>query len=216
MFIDYGSETYNFTLSIDGDTLHVTTFTDYADNSGRADETHEDDFSKEVYSFPESKQIVFYHFDRPPYHGRVGAIRTPIFLFSAALDEPYISDTAADLRTALEFILQDERNEWVSSNLEIVDVTFRDGHAVMVLQGEYSGESDEALSAASIQILLTVFANPAVQTAVVTLNGDTIGNLGISSSTNARPADYVYTRAEMEAYLMEHYYSFEWGEFLDR
>ena len=216
MIIDSRSETYNFTLSLNVDILHVTTFIDYTDNSGRADETHEDEFHKEVPSFPVSEQIVFYHFDMPPYHGRLGAIRTPIFLFSADSEEPYTSNTASDLRTAVELVLQDERNGWISSDLEIVGVTFRDGHADMVLQGEYSGESDEVLSAARMQILLTVFANPSVQTAAVTLNGDTIGNLGVSSSTNARPADYVYTRAEMETYLIEHDYSFEYGEFLDR
>ena len=62
-----------------------------------------------------------------------------ILLFPASSDEPYTSDTAADLRTALELVLQHERNGWISSDLEIVDVTFRDGHADMVLQGEYSG-----------------------------------------------------------------------------
>jgi hypothetical protein len=216
MIIESGSETYNFTLSLDGDILHVTTFTDYTENSGRADMTQEDDFRKEVYSLPVSEQIVFYHFDSPPYQDRLGAVRTPIFLFQAFADEPYTSATVADLRRALEFALQDERNEWISSDLEILDVTFRDGHADIVLQGEYSGESDEVLNAARMQILLTVFANPSVQTATVTLNEDTIGNLGVSSSTDARPADYVYTRAEMETYMMEHYYSFEWGEFLDR
>lgn len=44
----------------------------------------------------------------------------------------------------------------------------------------------------------------------------TIGNLGVSISTNAKAADYVYTRAEMETYLKEHVYSLEYGEFLDR
>ena len=206
MIIDSGSETYNFTLSLNGDTLHVTTFTDYTDNSGRADQTLEDDYRKEVPSFPVSEQIVFYHFERGAAHGRVGGVRTLIFLFTTASEKPYTSDTAADLRTALEFVLKDERNGWISSDLEIVDVTFRDGHAGIGLQGEYSGESDDVLSAARMQILLTVFANPSVQTAIVTLNGDTIGNLGVSSSTNAKPVDYVYTRAEMETYLKEHAY----------
>jgi hypothetical protein len=216
MFIASGSATYNFTLSLNGDTLHVTTFTDYTENSGIADMTHEGDFRKEVPSFPVSEQIVFYHFERGLHHGRVGGVRTPILLFTTASEEPYTSDTAADLGTALEIVLHDERNGWIGSDLEIVDVTLRDGHADMVLQGEYFGESDEVLGAARMQILLTVFANPSVQTAAVTLNGDTIGNLGIPSSTNAKPADYVYTRAEMETYLIEHYYSFEYGEFLDR
>ena len=207
MFSDHGSATYNYTLSSNGDTLHVTTFMDYTDNSGSADETLEDDFRKLVPSFPVSEQIVFYYFVQGAFHFvPEGSVLTPILLFPAASDEPYTSDTAADLQTALELVLHDERNGWTSSDLEIVDVTFRDGHADMVLQGEYFGEREEVLSAASMQVLLTVFANPSVQTAAVTLNGDTIGNLGVSSSTNAEPADYVYTRAEMETYLKEHAY----------
>jgi hypothetical protein len=110
MSFDYESLTY-LTLSLDGDVLHVTTFIDYTDNSSRADRTFEDVFVKDALpSFPESEQIIFYHFERPPYHGRVGAIRTPIFLFLAESEAPYTSDTAADLRTALELVLQDERN----------------------------------------------------------------------------------------------------------
>ena len=205
MFYDYGSEEYNITLSLNGDTLHVTTFIHYTDNSGRADETLEYEFRKQVYSFPLSEQIVFYYFVQGGFHFvPEGSVLTPILLFTASSDEPYTSDTAADLRTALELVLQHERNGWEGSDLEIIDVTLRNGHADIVLQGEYFGESDKVLSAASLQILLTVFANPSVQTAAVTLNGDTIGNLGVSSSTNAKPADYVYTRAEIETYLKEH------------
>jgi hypothetical protein len=76
------------------------------------------------------------------------------------------------------------------------------------LQGEYSGEREDVLNAARIQILLTVFSNPSVQSAAVTLNEDTIGNLGVSSSADASPADYVYTRAEMELYLQAHSYMY--------
>ena len=214
MSIDYGEATYTITLSLNGDILHVTTFTDYTDNSGIADETHEDEFHKDVPSFPESEQIVFYRWGGG--HNPTVGVRTPMLLVIDTSDETYTSDTAADLWTALELVLQNERNGWISSDLEIVDVTFRDGHADLVLQGEYSAESDEVLSAASTQILLTVFVNPAVQTAAVTLIGDTIGNLGVSSSTNAKPADYVYTRAEMETYLKEHAYSLEFELFFGR
>ena len=215
MIIDSGSETYNFTISLNGDTLHVTTFIDYTDNSGIADETHEQKFSKEVPSFPVFEQIGFYHFFLPQ-RPNPWAVRTPILLLSASSDKLYTSDTAADLRTALELVLHHDRNDWISSDLEIVDLTFRNGHADIVMEGEYSGESDEVLVAARMQILLTVFANPAVKSAAVTLNGGTIGNLGVSSSTDAKPADYVYTRAEIETYWIEHAYSLEWGEFLDR
>jgi hypothetical protein len=218
MFMDYGEATYNITLSIDGEILYVTTLIHYTDNSGRADSTSEYEFRKQVPSFPASERIAFYRFFAGPRQGRIPTVgvRTPMLLVAAFSDEPYTSDAAADLRAALELVLQDEGNGWSSRDLEIVDVTFRNGHADVVLQGEYSGESDEVLSAASTQILLTVFANPSVQTAAVTLNGDTIGNLGISSSTDARPADYVYTRAEMETYLKEHAYSLEYEVFFNK
>jgi hypothetical protein len=48
--------------------------------------------------------------------------------------------------------------------------------------------------------LLTVFANPAVQNAAIWLNNDTIGNL--ASSDSRKPANYVFTRAEIETYLI--------------
>lgn len=46
MAIDYGAETYNITLSVNGDTLHVTTLIHFTDNSGRADSTAEYEFRK--------------------------------------------------------------------------------------------------------------------------------------------------------------------------
>ena len=118
----------------------------------------------------------------------------------------YSPDTAVNLRAALEAVLNDDRNGWISSNLKIVDVTFGNGHANVVLQGEYFGVGDVTLIAASMQILMTVFANATVQTATITLNGDTIGNLGVSNSMNAKPADYVFNRSEIETFMNEHVY----------
>lgn len=115
-------------------------------------------------------------------------------------------DTAANLRAVLKAVLKDGRNGWISSELEIVAVTFDKGHANVVLQGEYFGVGDVTLIAASMQILMTVFANASVQTATITLNGDTIGNLGVSNSMNARPADYVFQRSEIETYMNGHAY----------
>lgn len=118
------------------------------------------------------------------------------------------SEPAADLKSALEVALQDSRNGWMGDKLEIVSLTFNEGHADILLQGEYFGVGDVTLIAASQQILLTVFANANVQTATVTLNGDTVGNMGVSNSMNAKSADYVFTRAEIEAYMNEHVYVF--------
>jgi hypothetical protein len=90
--------------------------------------------------------------------------------------------------------------------VEIVDVTFGEGHAGVVLQDEYFCVGDITLIAARMQILMTVFANPPVQTVFVTRNGDTMGNLGISNRMNARPADYVFSQAEIETFINEHVY----------
>jgi hypothetical protein len=46
MILDRGFVIRNFTLSLNGDTLHVTTFSHYTDNSGRPDMTVEEDFRK--------------------------------------------------------------------------------------------------------------------------------------------------------------------------
>ena len=59
-----------------------------------------------------------------------------------------------------------------------------------------------------MQILLTVFAHPAVQTAAVSLNEDTIANLGISDYRDAKPNDYVFTRLEIETYRKEYAYGY--------
>jgi hypothetical protein len=162
---------------------------------------------------PLSERIIYYylveHAENPIPQGAIHA-RFSLIAPTYA-DETYTSDTAADLRTALELVLHDERNDWLQGGLEaeIVDVTVRNGHAQVLLQGRYStGDSSRyvPLAEASMQILLTVFANPTVETAAISLNDDTIGNLGISDSSEAKPANYVFTRAEMETYLKEQAY----------
>jgi hypothetical protein len=158
-------------------------------------------------SIPLSKRIVYYYFvkseENPIPEGTVVAVLPLAPTYS---DETYTSDTAADLRSALGIVLHDNRNIWISSDLEIANVTFRNGHADVVLQGKYFGMGGAVLEAASRQILLTVFANPSVQTATISLNEDTIWNLGVSREDNAKPDDYVYTRVEIEAFIKEHAY----------
>ena len=161
-------------------------------------------------SLPTSDKVVYYYFvdiakDIPP-EGSVVIIPDAYILAPTLSGKIYGPDAANNLRTALEDVLNDGRNGWISSNLEIVDVTIDNGHADVVLQGDYFGVGDVTLIAASMQILMTVFAHPSVQTATVTLNGDTIGNLGVSQSMNAKPADYVFTRAEIDAFINEHAY----------
>jgi len=156
------------------------------------------------------ERIIYYYFvpvEEAAYPEGSVVIMPDTYILAPVLSESaYDPDTATDLRTALAAMLRDERNGWTSTNLEIVEVTFNVGHAGVVLQGEYFGVGSVTLIAARMQILLTIFANPAVQTATVTLNGDTIGNLGISHSLEAKPTDYVFTRSEIEVYAAENMY----------
>ena len=166
-------------------------------------------------SIPRSERIIYYHdIDFHPLKPvPEGTVWGASYIAPTYADETYTSDTAADLRTALEIVLHDERNDWIGQSLdaEIADITFRFGHAKVLLQGEYflAGPPHlrySWLEAPRIQILLTVFANPAVQTAAISLNDDTIANLGVSESRDLKPANYVFTRAEIETYLKEHAY----------
>ena len=160
-------------------------------------------------SIPLSERIVYYYLVRSENPIPEGAVLAAHLLAPTYADETYTSDTAADLRTALQIVQHDGRNSWGAFGVqaEIVDVTFRFGHAKVLLQGEYaSAHPSAAPETPRMQILLTVFANPAVQTAAVSFNEDTIANLGVSESGDAKPANYVFTRAEIEAYLKEHAY----------
>jgi hypothetical protein len=167
-------------------------------------------------SIPLSERIVYYYRVRDRETPiPEGAVRAAYLLAPTYADETYTSDTAADLRTALDIVWHDERNRWAGPDFEpeIVDITFRSGHAEVRLQGEYSiGEPSASRDVYGpfvdrrMLILLTVFANPAVQTAAVWLNDDTIGNLAISDRKDAKPANYVFRRAEIETYLKENAY----------
>jgi hypothetical protein len=160
-----------------------------------------------VTSVSPGDRIVFYTFvpltEAAFPEGSVVIMPETYILAPQLSESAYTPDTAADLRVALKAVLSDERNGWISSDVEIVSVAFSRGHADVVLQGEYYGVGSVTLIAARMQILLTIFANLAIETATVTLNGDTIGNLGIAHSLEAKVADYVFTRAEIEAFMAE-------------
>jgi hypothetical protein len=162
-------------------------------------------------SIPLSERIVYYYpmwtAENPIPEGTIHAIH----LFAPAYtDETFTSDTVADLKTALEIILhEDSRRVWYTSDLEIVDVTFRNGHADVVLQGESFAAGDAQPCAGSLQILMTVFANPAVRTAAVTLNEHAIGRLCIFRGGDPPiipTVNGVYARADIETYMKENAY----------
>jgi hypothetical protein len=162
-------------------------------------------------SIPLSERIVYYYPVWSENPIPEGTIRAGFLFAPAYTDETFTSDTAADITRALEIILhEDSRRVWGTSDLEIVEVTFRNGHAAVVLQGETTAAGDSQPCAGGLQILMTVFANPSVQTAAVSLNGGTtIGNLcffGPPTPPIIPHVNGVYARADIEAYMKENAY----------
>ena len=161
-------------------------------------------------SLPVSERIVYYYFVKAAGgtfpDGSVVVMQNMYVLAPEPSAAAQTRDPVTDLRTALQSVLTDERNIWDGSKLEIIKITFDGGHVDIILQGEYFGVAPVTLGAARMQILLTVFANTAVQTVAVTLNGDTFANIDVSSSRDAKPADHVFTRAEVETFISENLY----------
>jgi hypothetical protein len=155
-----------------------------------------------------TEPIVYYYFwdklENIPPEGSIVILPDELILSPARLDDLYGPDPASNLHTALNAVINDSRNQWTSSSLEISDITVNDGHADVVLQGDYFGAGDIVLIAARIQILTTIFADPSVQSATVRLNEKNIANLGISNSQEAQPDDYAYTRDEIENFMADH------------
>jgi len=115
-------------------------------------------------------------------------------------------DPVTNINSTLRAMIDDARNVWTSDNLGITSITLNNGAAHVALEGDIFGAGDIVLIAAREQIILTVFAEQAVQSALITLNGENIANLGVSSG-NGKPADFAYTRADIEAFLAENAYS---------
>lgn len=157
-----------------------------------------------------AEPIVYYTFwnkaENIPPEGSFVILPNELILSPTQLDTQYSADTTSNLHSALNAVINDARNQWTSSSLDISGITINDGHADVVLQGDYFGAGDIILIAARVQILMTIFADPSVQSATVTLNEKNIANLGISNSQEAKPDDYDYTRGEIENLMADHIY----------
>lgn len=116
------------------------------------------------------------------------------------------ADTASDLTTALLLMIRDARNDWSGSNMGVTSVNFNGGRAEVALEGDVSVAGDIQLIALRYQILLTIFAEPGVQSAMVTLNGKNIANLGSSFGPAAQAEETAYSRAEIETFMAENAY----------
>jgi hypothetical protein len=154
--------------------------------------------------------IVYYYYvpveDNAYPEGSVVIMADTLVLAPTASSFTRSADTPSDLTTALLLMLRDRRNDWSGNNMGVSSVNFNSGRADVALQGDVSVAGDIQLIALRFQILLTVFAEPGVQSALVTLNGKNISNLGVSNAMYADPEDYTYPRAEIETFMAENSY----------
>lgn len=153
------------------------------------------------------RPIVYYYFadvnSKPLPEMCVAVLPNILILAPALSDVPRSSDTTANITSGLQAVIDDRRNTWAGEDLAVANVTFSNGSADVTLRGRITGPGDIVLIAARMQILLTIFAESQVQTAIVTISGENIANLGISRESEARQAQYQYTRGDIENFIME-------------
>jgi hypothetical protein len=148
----------------------------------------------------EQDPIAYYTFVQSPdpaLAGSVVIIPGELALVPITVPVARGDDVAGNIETALTAMLNDTANLWSSTDLIINGVTFNEGLATVRMTGDITAVGGAILSATGTQFILTVFLEPGVESAIITLNDETIGNLGISHSSQARPADTVYTRADV-------------------
>lgn len=176
---------------------------DQADQQDAPVETVETD---EVAEVAPTSDIVYYRFSNaddvlPLPEGSITILEGEPEELLALVPEKITVDGQLDpvqsLSAALREVIACEGNKWTSEDLGIGNVSLEDGHAVVELDGTITGAGGIILVATRIQIVSTVFAEPSVQTATVTLNGECIANLGISHESEARAPDYRYIREEV-------------------
>lgn len=160
-----------------------------------------------------ARYIVYYYFASIPGNtfpaGSVEILPDQLILSPNLSEVGFNTDPVTNVYSGLTVMISDPRNVWTTDNLSVQlnNMEFDQGHMIVPLEGDIYGTGDIVLIAARWQILMSVFAaDEAVQSATVTLNGESIGNLGTSHDGEAKPADYVYTREEVQTFMAENAY----------
>lgn len=189
-----------------GETAEQGSTADDADSTG-VDPTGAvalpDDSTAMVEPVEASSSPVYYRFaaegERPEPEAVVTIQEGILVLVPVELAVDITTEPSARIRAALEAVIGDPGNPWTGESLGVESASIEDGHATVELQGSIMAPGDIVLVAARTQILLTVFAEPEVQTATITLNDECMANIGASHESELLPPDHVFTRADAEA-----------------
>jgi hypothetical protein len=172
-------------------------------NSGQQSEAISMNFPSEEVLSPEP--LVYYYFIESTYSnlpaGSVIVLPEILALAPAQSEIAWVSVSSINIGSSLGAMIDNPGNQWTSDNLAATSVSSSKGHTTVALEGEVTAAGDIVLIAFRMQVLLTVFADISLTSATVILNGECIGNLGISSESEAKPVDFAYTpRADIEAF----------------
>lgn len=152
------------------------------------------------------KPVMYYCFvteGTTPPAGSVVILPNSLVLAPVLSTVYQTTDAAINLKAGLQAALKDPRNVWNSTNVTVASLTVTHQKATVALQGDYFGVGDVVLIAARWQLLLTIFAEPSIQSALVTLNGVNIANLGVSHSSQAQPPNYEFTRKVVADFIQQ-------------
>ena len=103
------------------------------------------------------------------------------------------NDVSADLQSALGAMLS-VPNLWQADNVSIDSLTVTADLVTVNMSGEIRAVGGAVLSIVPTQFLLTIFEQVTINRAIVTLNGEHLGNISASHDSQIRPADFVVTR----------------------
>lgn len=99
--------------------------------------------------------IVYYYFveieAKSPPAGSVVVFPELYILGPTLSDKARSPDTVTNISSALQAMINDRRNQWISTGVGITSITFTEGAANVVLEGEYFGVGDVTLIAARDQ-----------------------------------------------------------------
>lgn len=109
---------------------------------------------------------------------------------------PQSNDIESNLAFAIGAVLM-ANNIWQANDTVLESVTVEGDLATIRLNGNISAVGGAILSLVPTQFLLTIFEDNHINQAIITLNGETIGNIVASQDSQLRPADFIYTRESL-------------------
>jgi hypothetical protein len=112
------------------------------------------------------------------------------------------ADAAENIQIALQIIIDTPEDRiWETETMTIDDVRVEGSAATIVLNGDIMVFGGGVALGTEMQFALTVFEEPGIETALITLNGQNIANLVVDHPSQSQPDDFVYRRETFAEYL---------------